>query len=349
VASILQRAAESEQDVIAHPPPLISRRSILGLIALAAVAAAMCLLRMLITRDGGEVWLAWPEPNIAGFRATSMCVGLIVGCSLAVAGVMLQALLRNPLAEPFILGISSGAGLGVMAAMYLTYRLQGPTVGGDQRLVPAIIGALLAQAMVYALGQRRGWLDPVSLVLVGVIISAVCGAGIMFFQHLVDTGLRSEFTMWLMGHIPESVDRWVFRTAAAMAAIGAIVGVAMGRAMDAATLGDDEARSVGLAIGPLRLAMFTLAGALAAATVAIAGPIGFVGLIAPHAARLVLGPRHGVLVIGAALCGIALVVGSDVARQSIDLGAGRMPIGVFTALIGGPAFIVLLLSGRAQS
>jgi iron complex transport system permease protein len=95
--------------------------------------------------------------------------------------------------------------------------------------------------------------------------------------------------------------------------------------------------------------MFTLAGALAAATVAIAGPIGFVGLIAPHAARLVLGPRHGVLVIGAALCGIALVVGSDVARQSIDLGAGRMPIGVFTALIGGPAFIVLLLSGRAQS
>jgi iron complex transport system permease protein len=321
----------------------------IGLVALAAIAGAMCVLRMLITRDGGEVWLAWPEHGIVGFRATSMSVGLIVGCSLAVAGVLLQALLRNPLAEPFILGISSGAGLGVMAAMYLAYRLHGPGAAGDQRLVPAMVGGLATLGLVYALGQRRGWLDPVSLVLVGVIISSVCGAGIMFFQHMVDTGLRSEFTMWLMGHIPEHVDAWVFGGAAAIAATGLIVGVLMGKAMDAATLGDDEARSVGLAIGPLRLGMFALAGMLAAGTVAIAGPIGFVGLVAPHAARLALGPRHGVLVIGAALCGVTLVVGSDVARQAIDLGAGRMPIGVFTALLGGPAFIWLLLSGRGQS
>ena len=123
----------------------------------------------------------------------------------------------------------------------------------------------------------------------------------------------------------------------------------MGRAMDAATLGDDEARSVGLAIGRLRLVMFVLAGALTAVTVALAGPIGFVGLIAPHAARLILGPHHGMLIVGAALCGVVLVVGSDVARQAIDFGAGRMPIGIFTAVIGGPAFIYLLLTGKGQS
>jgi iron complex transport system permease protein len=165
----------------------------------------------------------------------------------------------------------------------------------------------------------------------------------------VDTGLRGQFTMWLMGTIPEDVNPWVFKMAGAIALGGVVVGLLMGRAMDAATLGDDEARSVGLAIGPVRVAMFALASVLAAATVAIAGPIGFVGLIAPHAARLVLGPRHAAVVAGAALSGIVLVVGSDVARQAIDVGAGRMPIGVFTALLGGPAFIWLLLSGRGQS
>lgn len=324
-------------------------RRFVGLACLALLAVAMCALRLLITRIDGSISLQWPEAGVVGFRATSIGVGVIVGCSLAVAGVLLQALLRNPLAEPFILGISSGAGLGVMIAMYIAYRMHGPGAGGDQRLIPAIIGALLTLAAVYALGQRRGWLDPVSLVLVGVIISAICGAGIMFFQHLVDTGLRGQFTTWLMGNIPESVDAWVLRIAGGIAIVGLIVGGWMGRAMDAATLGDDEARSVGLSVGPLRLSMFALAGVLAAASVALAGPIGFVGLIAPHAARLVVGPRHGMLVFAAACCGIALVVGSDAARQALDVGAGRMPIGIFTALIGGPAFIWLLLSGRGQS
>ncbi len=319
----------------------------MGILLLTAVAA--CVLRMLITRSDGSITLAWPSESIIGFRATAMTVGVIVGCSLAVSGVLLQALLRNPLAEPFILGISSGAGLGVMAAMYMAYRLHGPGAGINQPLAPAIIGALCALAAVYALCQRRGWLDPVSLVLVGVIISAICGAGIMFFQHLVDTGLRGQFTTWLMGYIREDIGAWMLWTCSALAIIGLGVGGIMGRAMDAATLGDDEARSVGLAIGPLRGAMFVLAGVLAAATVALAGPIGFVGLIAPHLARLLIGPRHGPLIFGAAFCGIAVVVGADVARQAIDVGAGRMPIGVFTAVIGGPAFIWLLLSGKGQS
>ncbi|MHC5024663.1 MAG: iron chelate uptake ABC transporter family permease subunit, partial [Planctomycetota bacterium] len=129
------------------------------------------------------------------------------------------------------------------------------------------------------------------------------------------------------------------------------IGFAMltGRAMDAATLGDDEARSVGLALGRLRLWLFALASILAAGTVVLAGPIAFVGLIAPHAARLLVGPHHTTLVLAAALGGVALVVGSDAARQGLDLGAGRMPIGVFTALIGGPLFIWLLLAGRRES
>jgi iron complex transport system permease protein len=321
-----------------------------GLAALVAAAMGLALLRIMIYRDpiADQFEFGWPDEVFWPFRWTPVVVGIIVGSSLAVAGVMLQALLRNPLAEPFILGISSGASLGVMAAMYATYAFQAEMWGGA-RSMPAIFGGLLTLAVVYLLGQRRGLLDPISLVLVGVIVSAICGAGIMFFQHLVPTGLSGEFTLWLMGDIPQAIDRGPLIAAGAVSLGGLIIGVLLGRAMDAATLGDDESRSIGLSVGPLRLVMFVLAGIMAAVTVSLAGPIGFVGLIGPHAARLLLGPRHAPLIIGAALCGIILVIGADLARQALDLGGGRMPIGIFTALIGGPAFIWLLLGGRGQA
>ncbi len=329
----------------------LTSRQWIGLAMMIAIAISVAVLRLMIYRDPSTatVEFAWPTQDIARYRWTPLGIGIIVGASLSISGVLLQALLRNPLAEPFILGISSGAGLGVMAAMYAAYAIPSLSMHGGLRTIAAILGALTALLVVYLLGRRRGWLDPISLVLVGVIISSICGAGIMFFQHLVPTGLSGEFTLWLMGHVPLAATGSTLWFAGALAVSGLLIGMWLGRAMDAATLGDDETRSLGVSIGRLRAGMFILAGALTAATVALAGPIGFVGLIAPHAARLVLGPRHRLLVLGAALAGIVLVVGSDVARQSIDLGAGRMPIGVFTALLGGPAFIWLLLSGRGQA
>ncbi len=316
---------------------------LLGLLALSLVAVA---LRVLIDRHPqGAVSLAWPDPSYAIFRWTAVAVAAIVGSSLAVSGVMLQALLRNPLASPFIMGISAGAGLGVMVAIYVGH-VTGSAVGYGAHMGPAILGGVVALGVVYGLGQRRGWLDPISLLLVGVIVSTICGALIMFVQHLVPAGLRGDLTTWMMGHIRERVDAATLIGAGALSVVGVAVAMILGRAMDAATLGDDEARSVGLALGPLRIGLFLLASALTAVTVALAGPIGFVGLVAPHAARLILGPKHTVLVLGAALVGVVLVVGSDTARQALDFGGGRMPIGIFTALIGGPAFIWLLRSSR---
>lgn len=310
----------------------------------------ICVLRLTLDRDpGGGLGLAWPDPAYARYRWIPMANALIAGTALAVSGMLLQALLRNPLASPFILGVSSGAGLGVMAAMYLAYVAgsAAPQVAGST--LPAIFGALVTLAMVYALGQRRGLIDPVSLILVGVVVATICNAGIMFFQHLVPTGLRGEFTAWLMGHIPENTPTSGLLLTGGIAAAGLVAAAAMGRSLDAATLGDDEARSVGLAIGMQRVVSFALAGVLAAAAVTVVGPIGFVGLIAPHLARLLLGPRHTPLAVGAALCGMAVMVGADTARQAIDLGGGRMPPGVFTALVGGPFFIWLLMKGRGQS
>ncbi|MHC4080659.1 MAG: FecCD family ABC transporter permease [Planctomycetota bacterium] len=327
-----------------------SRHHLAGLSVLLLLAVVASVLRILIDRSlEGDVTLALPRPEYAWIRWTALAVGASVGAGLATSGVLLQALLRNPLASPFILGISAGAGLGVMVALYAANVLEIRAFGPGTDMFPAFAGALAVLGTVYLLAQRRGWLDPVSLVLVGVIVSAVCGALIMFLQHLVPAGLHGEITRWMMGRIPESVPAPTLALAGGLSIAGVVIAMVMGRAMDAATLGDDEARSVGLALGRLRLWMFVLAGALTAGAVALCGPIAFVGLIAPHATRLVLGPRHGRLVLGSALVGVALVVGADVSRQAIDLGGGRMPIGVFTALIGGPAFIWLLRSGRGQA
>ncbi len=328
----------------------IGMRHLRGLGILAALALTAAVLRILIDRDtAGRIALAWPRPEYAWLRWTALAVGATVGASLATSGVLLQALLRNPLASPFILGITAGAGLGVMTAMYLGHVTGSASTWTATSVTPALVGALAVMVVVYTLAQRRGWIDPVSMVLVGVIVSAVCGALIMLLQHLVPAGLHGEITRWMMGRIPESTPMSSLVFAGGLSVAGVVIATVMGRAMDAATLGDDEARSVGLALGPLRVWMFLLAGALTAGAVALCGPIGFVGLIAPHAARLVLGPHHTPLVIGAALAGVILVVGADVARQTIDLGTGRMPIGVFTALIGGPAFIWLLRTGRGQA
>jgi iron complex transport system permease protein len=315
----------------------------LGLVILFIIALSAATLRILIDRDPIDgLGLAWPDPAYAHFRFTALLMGAVVGSSLAVAGVLLQALLRNPLASPFILGLSSGAGLGVMLAMYIGYVTGREAMVGGTNAGPALLGALAVLAIVYSLGRQRGLLDPISLVLVGVVVSAICGAVIMFLQRLVPGGLRGDILTWMMGQVPQGIERLPLMLVTLLAIAGMLIAASMGRAMDAATLGDDEARSIGLSIGPLRLAMFVLAGALTAASVSVAGPIAFVGLVAPHAARLLIGPRHGMLVFASALAGAALIIAADVASQALEFGAGRMPVGIFTALIGGPAFIWLL-------
>lgn len=339
------------------------RHRIGGLILLGVVVAALCALRLLIDRaPGGGLGLAWPDPDYAEFRFRSAAVAVVIGASLAVSGVLLQALLRNPLASPFILGVSSGAGLGVMVWMYLGYILgisQGShgTGGGFRfagfvasvsQTAAALGGAIVILALVYLLAQRRRILDPLSLVLVGVVLAAMCNAGMMILELLVPNRLRGDLLFWMMGNIRQNVGDGALLTAGVICLVGVVVAALMGRAMDAATFGDDEARSVGLNLGPLRVLMFLLAGVLAASAVAIAGPIGFVGLIAPHAARLLVGPAHTTLVLAAAITGAGLVVAADAASQALDFGAGRVPVGVFTALIGGPAFLWLLRTGRGQ-
>lgn len=324
------------------------------IVALAAVLAAVFLLRLgtgpLIDAQGRPL----PEPQRAGImeiRQQRATMAIVVGAGLAVGGVLLQSLLRNPLASPDLLGLASGAGLAVMIWAYLQ-GLTGATalasgVGAAGAGAAALVGSLGTLGLVYLLSQKRGFVDPVTLVLVGVIVSVMCGAATMFVAMLMpDRGFG--VARWTIGALDDNVT-WGRIATVGGVTLGAIaVGFAAGRAMDAASLSEDEARSVGVPIGGLRLLLFAASGVLTAGAVVLAGPIGFVGLVCPHVVRLLAGPGHRVLVVGSALAGGAMIAGADTVVKAVDLASGRMPIGVLTALVGGPVLIVLLRSESAR-
>ncbi len=308
----------------------------LSLVGAALIAAA--LLRLVVGGDSP----AWPaSEELWRLRGARVLAGTVVGACLGGAGVMLQCLLRNPLASPDLLGLASGSGFGVMFASYLAFKAGQGIAPGAASAPAALIGSLGALGIVYALSQRRGILEPVTLILIGVVVSIIASAATMFVQHMLpDRGVAAG--RWLLGALNDDT------TGGQLAAVGGValavvLGAAwMGPAMDAASLSDDEARAVGVPLDRLRAFLFIGAGVLSAGSVILAGPIGFVGLICPHVVRLGAGPGHRVLVLGAAGAGAALVVGADAAVKAVDLSSGRLPIGVITSIIGGPLFVVML-------
>jgi iron complex transport system permease protein len=322
-------------------------RTITLFVLLTVLLLTAAVFRLLITRGAdGSIFLALPDEKIILYRLVPMVCALIVGAALGVSGMGLQVLLRNPLASPWILGLSSGAGLGVMATMYVE-NCTGSSVIGGQTL-GAIAGALFTLVLVFWLSRKRGGIDPMTMVLVGVVISVICGAGIMIFQHLVPMGLRGSFTTWLMGSLPEVESWWRLCLLGLIVLGGVLLFAWWGPTLDAACLSDDEAKSVGVDLPQIRRRLFVTSSLLAAIGVILAGPIAFVGLIAPHGARLLLRNSHRSLAIGTALVGALLLLAADDVRQLVDLGTGRLPIGIVTSIVGGLVFLVLLLRGRGR-
>ena len=178
-------------------------RTIILLAALGLILIAAAVFRVLITRSvDGDLSFAFPESQYVMYRLVPLVAALIVGAGLGVSGMGLQVLLRNPLASPWILGLSSGAGLGVMATMYAEHTIGSPIMGGQS--IGAVLGAFVSLLLVYALSRRSGGIDPMSMVLVGVVISVLCGSGIMIFQHLVPMGLRDLDLHFIgVGEIPD--------------------------------------------------------------------------------------------------------------------------------------------------
>lgn len=328
---------------------------LLGLLALLGAGIA---LRMHVGGDLASL-SDTARSQILALRWSRVAQASVVGAALAVGGVLLQSLLRNPLASPDLLGPASGASLAVVLTAYLAAASgAGAPDGLAWQAGPALVGAVGALAVVYALARRRGVVDPAGLVLIGVIVSIVCGAGVVLLEHLlIARGLTTRTTGLLMGTIRDETPlRHILLIGLATLACSGVA-LGLGRAMDAASFGEDEARSVGVPVGALRVWLFVLSGVLTAGAVVLAGPIGFVGLICPHLVRLGLGAGslspgasrwslHGVLVLGSALAGAALLLLADAAVRELDLGSGRLPIGVLTAVVGGPIFVALLRGGR---
>jgi iron complex transport system permease protein len=276
-------------------------------------------------------------------RLPRVLQGLLAGSALAVSGVLLQALFRNPLADPALIGVSAGAALGAVAVIVLGATL---LVGVSRVLgvwtlpLAAFAGALLTALLVFALARRDGVLDPTTMLLCGIAINALTGAGIGLLTYLASDEQLRNLTFWSLGSLGAAT--WGSLMGMAPVALVLLVGAPLlARPLNALLLGESEALHLGIAVERLKRWVITLAAAGAGAVVAVCGVIGFIGLIAPHMARLLAGPDHRVVLPLAALLGASLLTAGDlIARVAVR--PAELPIGILTALLGAPFFLWLL-------
>jgi iron complex transport system permease protein len=271
---------------------------------------------------------------VAELRLPRALTGFVVGGLLALAGALMQVLLRNPLADPYVLGVSGGAAVAALAS--LIAGLAGFWVSTN-----AFAGALASMVLVFALAHGRGGWTPTRLLLTGIVVASGWGALISF---LLAVGPQSELRgmlFWLMGDLAGTGGPgW---TVAALA-VGLAVALAMARPLNVLARGELQARSLGVPVGGIRVAIYLLSSLLTAAAVTLAGTVGFVGLVVPHMLRLLGGADHRWLVPASVLGGGSLLVIAD-ALARVLIAPQQLPVGVVTALVGVPLFLVLLHRG----
>ena len=279
---------------------------------------------------------------VLSVRLPRVGLAAAVGAALAVAGVVFQALLRNPLADPYVLGVSGGAALGGIAVLTL-----GGAAGLGYAAVPpaAFAGALGALLLLLAVAGPAGRLSPTSLLLVGVVFNAFASAAIVFLASLAGLAEGAQVFLWLIGSLADARPALVASVAGCVAA-GLLAVVPFGRALDLLALGEESASLLGIDTKRVRLWLLLASSLLVGAAVSVAGLVGFVGLVVPHALRLLLGPDHRLLVPASALAGAAFLVGCDTLARTL-LGGRELPVGALTALAGGPFFLLLLRRTQA--
>ncbi|MFC1738015.1 FecCD family ABC transporter permease [Planctomycetota bacterium] len=271
-------------------------------------------------------------------RLPRVILAALVGAALAACGVVLQAILRNPLADPYILGISSGAGLGVITAF-----LSGLTLNfwcGSPVAVFAFAGSILTVSLVWFIGYFAGRFQVTSLLLAGVVVNAFFSAVIMFLISIAKSEQLRSTVFWLMGNITEKPSgvlwfSWLCIT-------GGIIGLfILSNKLNALVLGEKEAKGLGVDTVKTKMIAFSITAFITAVAVSLSGLIGFVGLIVPHAVRLVSGPDHRQLLPISAITGSVFLIIADTLARTV-FGTEQLPVGVITAIAGGPFFLILL-------
>ncbi|WP_238858370.1 FecCD family ABC transporter permease [Faunimonas pinastri] len=280
-------------------------------------------------------------------RLPRAVLGGLIGGVLAISGCVMQGLFRNPLADPGLVGVSSGAGLAAVAVIVLGDALFGGLDLPVGLLLPvgAFVGALGTTLLLYRIATRDGQTSIAMMLLAGIAIAALSGALTGLLVLASDDRQLRDVTFWTMGSLGGA--SWTAVAAMLPFALATFAILpAIARGLDAMLLGESEAQHLGFSVQRLkRIAIFAVAASVGGA-VALAGPIGFIGILAPHLLRLVIGPRHALLLPASGLLGAVLLIGADTICRTV-IAPAELPIGIVTALIGAPFFLWLLLGRRS--
>lgn len=277
---------------------------------------------------------------VRGIRLPRVAAGVFTGAALALSGTLFQALLRNPLAEPYLLGVSSGAAFGAVLSLTVVSSVGGPGLGAATTTIFALVGGLVAIAIVFRVASVVGRVDTRVLILAGVVVSAFFGAGVMLLLALARGDAFRSAVMWTMGSLNRAT--WAGVSVIALfTVVAAGISFGLSRHLNALALGEDAASHLGTDVERVKRTTYFVASLVAAATVSVAGVIGFVGLVVPHAVRMIWGADHRVLIPLSLLGGAAALVLSDSIAQTV-VRPLVLPVGVITAVIGVPLFLVLL-------
>ena len=271
---------------------------------------------------------------VTELRLPRVLLAVIVGAGLSVAGLVFQALLRNPLAEPYILGISSGGTVGALIAISLT-------AGAGLFVTPlaSFAGSASVMLLVYSLAHRRGRLDPFTLLLSGVMIGAFFNAAVLLIVAVINQETRSAF-LWLMGNLSSASPSTVAIVGPpVVCASGVFLWLAKG--FNLIATGEESAMQLGVNVPTLKKASYLLASFITGLVVSVSGVVGFVGLIIPHICRMLFGPDHRILLPASFLLGAIFLVGADLLARTV-IAPTEVPVGAVTAAIGAPVFVYLL-------
>jgi len=350
-AALAARAGPTGRLGLAHRPVALA---IVGLVLLAVALVAgigggtvaiapgdtlAILGRRLLGLDIATTWAASAETIVMDLRLPRVLTAMVVGGGLAVAGAAFQGLLRNPLADPYVLGAASGAAFGAAIAVLIPVRALVLEFGLLHGF--AFLGALAAVFVVYKLSRVGASSPMTSLLLTGYAVGSLLAAGLAMAMYLSGAGLRQIFAYLLGGFDASS---WGRLAVAAPLIVIASVGILLrARSLNGMLLGEEAAAHLGVDVRRERAVLLALASLATAAAVAVSGLIGFVGLVAPHVVRLVVGPNARLVLPLAALLGASLMVGADLAARLL----GDLPVGVITAVIGAPFFLALLRRTRS--
>lgn len=317
-------------------------RWIIWILALCGILIAVSLLALCVGSAGIPfkkiISLFFEGKDTAGYsiifdiRLPRILLALAVGSALSISGVILQGIFRNPLVEPYTLGISGGAALGVAVVIALGLSLFIPIAG--------FVGAMLCVSLIYFISNRQGSLRISTLLLTGVMISFIAGSMVMFIMSVSGSEELHSIVFWIMGSLEEP-DWFLIKTVSLVTIIGLIISLLFSNELNVLGLGEEGALHLGVNVERTKKILFALASLLTGCSVSVAGIIGFVGLVVPHFMRILVGNDHRILILSSALAGgVFLLICDTLARTIIS--PLELPVGVITGIVGGIVFIYFL-------